>query len=174
MFGNEVADLAMCYILGLARDAFLIDRSIRNGEWPKPSGLSLLNKKIGILGLGDIGQNIAKRAHAHGFKVMGWDPNANIINDYINLKPFYSMGSVNDFLVFACALNEKTRYSLNYDLLAKLKYGVKFVNISRGSLVYEAAIKGLEEGIISSAALDVFENEPLDKKHKIFNYPKVY
>jgi D-3-phosphoglycerate dehydrogenase len=174
MFGNEVADLAMCYILGLARDAFLIDRSIRNGEWPKPSGLSLLDKKIGILGLGDIGLNIAKRACAHGFKVMGWDPNAKIIDDYINLKPFWPDGlSECDFLVFACALNAETRYSLDYDLLAKLKYGVKFVNISRGSLVCEAAlIKGLEEGIISSAALDVFENEPLDKNHRIFNHPK--
>ena len=60
MFGAEVADLAMCYILGLARDAFFIDREIRKGNWPKPSGISLGGKIIGIVGLGDIGLNIAK------------------------------------------------------------------------------------------------------------------
>ena len=76
MFGNEVADLAMCYILGLARDAFLIDRSIRKGEWIKPSGLSLKGKTIGILGLGDIGINIARRAQAHGFNIIGRAQNA--------------------------------------------------------------------------------------------------
>jgi len=174
MFGNEVADLAMCYILGLARDAFFIDRSIRCGEWPKPSGVSLINKNIGNLGLGDIGQNIAKRAHAHGFKVMGWDPNAKSINNYINLKPFWPDGiSECDFLVFACALTKETRHCFDHKLLTQLKRGVKFVNISRGSLVDESAlIKGLDEKIISSAALDVFENEPLGLDHKILKYPK--
>ena len=56
MFGNEVADLAMCYISGLAGDSFLIDREIRRGNWIKPTGITLHNKVLGIVGLGDIGK----------------------------------------------------------------------------------------------------------------------
>ena len=74
MFGAEVADLAMCYLLGLARDAFFIDREVRTGNWPKPAGVSLSGKILGIVGLGDIGKNIAKRAHAHELNIIGWDP----------------------------------------------------------------------------------------------------
>ena len=173
MFGEEVADLAMCYILGLARDAFFIDREVRKGHWPKPTGISLQEKTLGIIGLGDIGKNIAKRANAHGLKVLGWDPNINSLPDYIELKSKWPLGIEEcDFLVFACALNDSTYHLLSKSILIHLKPGVKVVNISRGRLIDEnALLDGLASGIISSAALDVFEEEPLSKSHKIINYP---
>ena len=173
MFGAEVADLAMCYILGLARDAFFIDREVRKGAWPKPSGLSLSGKRIGIIGLGDIGKNIAKRAHAHEMEVCGWDPFVDVCPDYVTINESWPLG-INecDFIVFACALTEKNKYMFNMSLLENLKPGVKVINVSRGPLINESAlIKALSNGSVSAAALDVFEEEPLDQNHPILDYP---
>tara|TARA_B110000503_G_scaffold105883_1_gene158021 strand:+ start:4817 stop:5755 length:939 start_codon:yes stop_codon:yes gene_type:complete len=172
MFGAEVADLAMCYILGLARDAFFIDREVRAGKWPKPAGISLGGKTIGIVGLGDIGRNIAKRANAHDLNILGWDPYAHALPDYIELQNNWPLGIEKcDFVIFACALTDKTQHLFNRSILEKLKPGVRIINVSRGPLIdEEALLDGLSSGIIKSAALDVFENEPLEPSHPILAY----
>lgn len=174
MFGSEVADLAMCYILGLARDAFFIDREIRHGSWPKPPGLSLNSKVVGIVGLGDIGQNIAKRANAHDLEIIGWDPFAKDLPKYINLqKKWPDAIEMCDFLVFACALNKDNHHMFNNKIINMSKYGLRVVNVSRGPLINEKdLLNGLRCGQIKSAALDVFEREPLQPEHEIFNHPK--
>ena len=174
MFGSEVADLAMCYILGLARDAFYIDRLVRQGKWPKPAGISLKNKTIGIVGLGDIGSSIAKRCHAHEMQIIGWDPKPKFVNDYILLRSDWPEGVEDrDFIVFACALNDSTYHMFNDNLLKKIKTGVRLVNISRGNLINESSlINGLKNKKIHSAALDVFENEPLNSNSEILRYEK--
>ncbi len=174
MFGAEVADLAMCYILGLARDAFFIDREVRKGGWPKPAGISLQGKTLGIVGLGDIGRNIAKRARAHELNIIGWDPYTKSVPDYIKLNNAFpvDVGSC-DFVVFACALTKDNHHLFNESILGVLKPGVRVVNISRGSLIKETALlKGLNTGIISSAALDVFEIEPLDQTNEFLTHSK--
>src|SRR3546814_13135317 len=61
MFGGEVADVAVGYVIGLARQLFVIDRGIRAGEWPKPAGMSLAGKRVALVGFGDIGRCVAKR-----------------------------------------------------------------------------------------------------------------
>ena len=174
MFGAEVADLAMCYVLGLARDAFFIDREIRKGGWPKPAGISLAGKTIGIVGLGDIGRNIAKRARAHDLNVIGWDPYAKSVPDYVKVRgAFPEDVSRCDFIVFACALTEDNHHLLNESILGLLKPGVRVVNVSRGPLIKEIALlEGLANGVITSAALDVFEVEPLSQSNEILNHPK--
>ena len=174
MFGAEVADLAMCYILGLARDAFFIDREVRSGNWPKPAGISLGDKTIGIVGLGDIGRNIAKRANAHDLNILGWDPYAHMVPAYIELQNNWPLG-VNrcDFVVFACALTDKTQHLFNQSILEKLKPGVRVINVSRGPLIDEVALlEGLSTEVINSAALDVFENEPLESNHPILAHDR--
>ena len=173
MFGAEVADLAMCYILGLARDAFFIDREVRKGAWPKPAGISLQGKTLGIVGLGDIGCNIAKRASAHELDIIGWDPYAKSIPDYIKLSGAFPMGAQKcDFIVFACALTEGSYHLFDESTMDFLKPGVKIVNISRGALIKEAALlQGLSNGLISSAALDVFEVEPLAQTNEFLTHP---
>jgi D-3-phosphoglycerate dehydrogenase len=173
MFGAEVADLAMCYVLGLARDAFLIDREIRKGGWPKPSGVSLSGKTMGIVGLGDIGKNIAKRANAHDLRIVGWDPFAKSLPGYIDLQKEWpsDVGSC-DFLVFACALTKETYHLFNDSTLDVLKPGLRLVNVSRGPLVNETALlEGLSRGIVTSAALDVFEVEPVSQENEILRHP---
>jgi D-3-phosphoglycerate dehydrogenase len=174
MFGAEVADLAMCYVLGLARDAFFIDREIRKGGWPKPAGISLAGKTIGIVGLGDIGRNIAKRARAHDLNVIGWDPYAKSVPDYVKVRGAFPVDvSRCDFIVFACALTEDSHHLLNESILGLLKPGVRVVNVSRGPLIKETALlEGLANGVITSAALDVFEVEPLSQSNEILNHPK--
>jgi D-3-phosphoglycerate dehydrogenase len=174
MFGAEVADLAMCYILGLARDAFFIDREIRKGGWPKPAGISLPGKTLGIVGLGDIGRNIAKRARAHELNIIGWDPYAKSVPDYIKVGGAFPADVPScDFIVFACALTEDNHHLLNESILGVLKPGVRVVNVSRGPLIKESALlKGLTTGVISSAALDVFEVEPLAQTNEFLTHPK--
>lgn len=174
MFGAEVADLAMCYVLGLARDAFMIDREIRQGGWPKPAGISTTGKIIGIIGLGDIGRNIAKRAQAHDMTILGWDPYAKNVPDYIELQNQWPKNvEACDFLVFACALTKENHHLFDETILGLVKPGVRLVNVSRGPLVSEAALlKGLEDKTIQSAALDVFEVEPLSPSNQILGYPQ--
>jgi D-3-phosphoglycerate dehydrogenase len=174
MFGAEVADLAMCYVLGLARDAFFIDREIRKGGWPKPAGISLAGKTIGIVGLGDIGRSIAKRARAHDLNVIGWDPYAKSVPGYVKVRGAFP-ADVNrcDFIVFACALTEENHHLLDESILGVLKPGVRVVNVSRGPLIKETALlEGLANRVITSAALDVFEVEPLSQSNEILNHPK--
>ena len=174
MFGAEVADLAMCYILGLARDAFFIDREVRKGGWPKPSGISLAGKTLGIIGLGDIGRNIAKRAKAHELDIVCWDPYIKTFPKYVKVcEPFPSQIETCDFIVFACALTRENFHLLNDSILNLLKPGVRVVNVSRGPLINESTLlKGLESGKICSAALDVFEFEPIKKSNKFLVHPK--
>ena len=172
VFGNEVADLAMCYVLGLARDAFYVDREVRSGKWVKPTGMSLVGKTMGIIGLGDIGRNIAIRANAHKLEITGWDPVTREIPEFINRQDSWPTGiETCDFLVFACALNKNNFQMFNDSILENIKPGLRIINISRGQLIDEGAlIKGLKNKTIASAALDVFEKEPLTMDNEILNF----
>src|SRR3546814_16219871 len=74
MFGGEVADVAVGYVIGLARQLFVIDRGIRAGEWPKPAGMSLAGKRVALVGFGDIGRSVAKRQAAFDMPLVAYDP----------------------------------------------------------------------------------------------------
>lgn len=164
MFGAEVADVAMSYVAALARDTYGIDRAVRRGEWPKPRGISLNGKVMALVGFGDIGRNVARRALASDMHVVVYDP---------FYKPDPAMPSVKsavwparieeaDFIVMTCSLNAANRHMLNHDVLAKAKKGVRVVNVARGPLIAEQAlIQAMRDGIVHSVALDVFEVEPL-------------
>lgn len=164
VFGKEVADVAMNYVSGLARQTFLIDREIRTQKaWPKPSGISLAGKTVALVGLGDIGLETAKRLLAADMKVIAYDPFAKTPADLsVEREDWPNRVAEADFLVFTCPLTNDTRHMFNTDLLASLKSGVRVVNVSRGPVIDEnALIKGLNENTVHSAALDVFEVEPL-------------
>jgi D-3-phosphoglycerate dehydrogenase len=169
MFGAEVADVALGYIIGLARQTFFIDREIRlNGTWPKPAGISLANKKIGIIGLGDIGRNLAKKLNVCDMIITGYDPFVkDKVLENIDIKKWPENIDELDFLVFTCSLNIHNRHMLNSENLSKCKSGVYIINVARGPLIDELALtKSIISGKVAGAALDVFEIEPLD-----FNSP---
>ena len=129
MFGEEVADLAMCYVLGLARQAFFIDRSVRSGEWVKPAGQSLRDKEIGVVGFGDIGKALVLRLKAFGVRVTVYDPVEKGATG-VHLAKWPDQLSKLDYLVFTCALNQNNRNMLNTDVLAACKKGIKIVNVT--------------------------------------------
>lgn len=164
VFGKEVADVAMNYVSGLARQTFLIDRDIRTqNAWPKPSGISLAGKTVALVGLGDIGLETAKRLLAADMHVIAYDPFATTPGDMpVDRANWPERVGKADFLVFTCPLTNDTRHMFNADLLPALKPGVRVVNVSRGPVIDETAlIKGLSNNTVHSAALDVFEVEPL-------------
>lgn len=164
MFGREVADLAFAYMVALARGIFAIDRGVRAGAWPKPAGISLAGRTLGLAGLGDIGRNVAVRALAAEMQVIGYDPFASqsSADPSIERATWPAQAGRCDFLVFACSLNADNRHMLNERTLALAKDGVRVVNVARGPLIDERALgHALASGKVHSAALDVFEEEPL-------------
>jgi len=165
MFGGEVADLALSYVLALARETFGVDRGIRAGTWPKPAGISLAGRTIGIIGLGDIGQSLARRVLACDMRVIAWDPGFNASPpdlDAVQLERWPKKLEEADFLAFTCALTSANRHMLNAETLATAKDGVRVINVARGPLIDERALlTALTAGKVHSAALDVFEVEPL-------------
>lgn len=163
MFGSEVADIALGYVIALARETYFIDRNIRVGNWPKNRGISLSGKKIGVIGQGDIGFNTATRLLACGMDVIAWDPGLSESRDSrIKMVKWPEQVEDCDFLVFTCSLNEKNRHMLNKGILDNCKQDVRIVNVARGPLVNELDLcAALDSGKIHSVALDVFEEEPL-------------
>lgn len=175
VFGKEVADIAMGYVIGLARETYFIDRAIRShGEWPKPGGISLAEKTVALVGFGDIGQQTAKRLLAADMRVIAYDP-AYKENPSLPVENAKWPDRIQeaDFLVFTCPLNEATRGMFREEVLPQLKRGVRVVNVGRGPVVQEAALlKGLNSGIVHSAALDVFEVEPLAAESPLRAFPR--
>lgn len=164
MFGTEVADVAIGFTIGLARELFLIDRGVRAGAWPKPAGISLAGRRAGVVGLGAIGRNTVTRLQALGMTVTGYDPGIEGDAGIADLSRAQWPEGVEDldFIVFTCALNRHNHHMLNEDVLNRCKAGVRIVNVARGPLIDEPAlIKALQSGHVHSAALDVFETEPL-------------
>lgn len=164
MFGREVADIAVSYVIALARETFLIDRGVRAGGWPKPAGISLEGKTVAVVGFGDIGRNIAKRLLASDMKIIAYDP---MFNSAPGLEAVQSakwpqrIGEVN-FLVLACNLTSDNYHLVNAEIFSQTKQGLRIVNVARGPLIDESAlISALTSGQVHSAALDVMEVEPL-------------
>jgi D-3-phosphoglycerate dehydrogenase len=164
MFGREVADVAMGYVIALARETFAIDRGVKEGRWPKHPGMSLAGKTVALVGLGDIGSNTAKRLLASELKVIAYDPLSPPVAglDAVERAVWPERLGEAAFLVLTCALTTENRHLINAQTLVRCQRGVRLVNVSRGPLIDEAAlIAALESGVVHSAALEVFEVEPL-------------
>lgn len=172
MFGAEVADVALGYLLGASRETFYIDREIRAGGWPKNRGMSLVGKTVGVIGYGDIGKNTVCRAQAFGLKTIVYDPGVTQVDDNSRLATWPNSIEECDFLIFTCSLNSANKHMLDRDTIGRSKEGVIIVNVARGPLICEASlIEGLKSGKVRSAALDVFEIEPLPLDSYLREHP---
>ena len=174
MFGREVADVAMSYVTALARETFVIDRGVRAGQWPKPRGISLADKTVGLVGFGDIGRCFARRAVAAQMKIIAYDP-AFSPDPTVEAEAAQWPERIGecDFLVFCCALTPKNRHMLNAAALAAARPGVRVVNVARGPLIDTAALlDGLDSGRVHSAALDVMEIEPLPADDRLRSFER--
>ena len=175
MFGAEVADIAMGYVIGLARETFQIDRGVREGNWPKFNGMSLSGKSAALIGYGDVGKNAAKRMLASDMKVVVYDPYSKLDNPNSHLlhEEWPQRIEEADFIVITCSLTESSKHMINAELLKKVKPGVRIVNVGRGPIIDEIALESaLKADMVYSAALDVFEIEPLPMDSYLRQHPR--
>ncbi len=174
VFGDEVADIAIAYLLGLARDTYWIDREVRKGNWIKPTGVSISGKNIAVIGLGDIGQSLIKRLKGFDVHIIAYDPFSNLNADELGINAileFPNRIDEADFVILTCALTPSSREMINSNSIAKMKKGVRIINVSRGPLINENdLIKALDNEWVKSVALDVFEEEPIKTTNKLMKY----
>ena len=173
MFGAEVSDIALGYVIMLARQLNEIDREVRKGNWIKPQGMSLLGKNVGVIGYGDIGKHTCDKLKAFGMNITVWDPaiNADSIDPDFSLELWPDSIECCDFIIFTCALNAATHHMLNEEVLHKCKDGVQIINVARGPLICEAdLISSLRSGKVKAVALDVFEEEPLKVDNELTQF----
>ncbi|KAA6462193.1 phosphoglycerate dehydrogenase [Acidobacteria bacterium AB60] len=162
-----VAELAIGLMLALARKLPAANTSLHAGKWEKKSlqGSELKGKTLGILGLGRIGLEVARRARAFGLELIGSDPfvSAAVARENgIRLVTLEELMAGSDYLTLHVGLTPQTAGIINARTLASMKKGVRIINCARGELVEDAAlIEALKSGQVAGAALDVFNQEPL-------------
>ncbi|MEI6639292.1 MAG: phosphoglycerate dehydrogenase [Chlorobium sp.] len=175
MFGGEVADIAVGYVIALARETFQIDRGVRQGQWPKPRGISLSGKTVALVGFGDIGKSTAIRLIAANMEIIAYDPVAPDSPELTEVRRYIWPEHIEeaDFIVITCALTPSSHHMLNSEVLSKVKPGVRVVNVARGPIIDESALENaLRTGLVCSAALDVFEIEPLPMSSYLRTHPR--
>lgn len=174
MFGKEVADIALGYVIALARHTFEIDRAVRGGLWPKPSGISLSGKRVALVGYGSIGRELSKRLAAVDMEPIVYDPSAIPAEGACEPQLAVWPDRLNEaaFIVFCCALTRSSHHMLNEETLALVKPGIRVVNVSRGAVIDERALcQALEDGRVAAAALDVMDEEPLGAASPLRRFP---
>lgn len=165
-FTDAVADTALGYILCFARRLPQMNRDIRRGLWIKPDLISLKECTLGIVGVGNIGKAVARRARAFGMKTLGCDT-AEISKTFVAeteiiMMPLGELLENSDFVSLHCDLNPTSFHLINRARLQIMKSSARLINTARGSLIDETAlVDALRNRQIDGAALDVFEIEPL-------------
>ncbi len=167
--GNTVAtaELTFTHLLCGARPVPQAAGSMREGKWDRKSfsGMELFRKTLGIVGLGRIGGEVAKRAQAFGMRVLAYDPylapsRAKAMQ--VEASTLDELLAQSDFITVHMPLTDDTHYLIDEAALAKMKKGVRLFNCARGGIIRESAlVAALKSGHVGAAGLDVFEDEPL-------------
>jgi len=164
VLNDDVADLAIGLMLGAARQLPQADRWVRDGKWlqgPMPLARKMSGARLGLVGIGRIGQAIAQRALAFGMSVAYTARHARPDLPWRHYADAAALAAASDFLVVITPGGAATRHLIDARVLAALGPKGILVNVARGSVVDEAAlIDALERGVIAGAGLDVFEDEP--------------
>lgn len=172
VFGDDVADVAMGYVVMLARQLHRIHESVEEGGWLKHEGRVLSGSTLGIAGLGTIGRAISRRARGFGLKLIAHDvapgafdnPEASEVSP-VSLDDLFRLS---DFLVLSAPLTAETMHMVNSRTLGLMKRGSYLINVARGPLVDEHSLAAaLQARQIAAAALDVFEEEPLPSDSRL-------
>ncbi len=165
-FTMPVADSVIGYLLAFARRLPWMDAAMKAGTWHKLPGRTLSECTLGVIGVGNIGKAVIRRARGFGMKVLGNDI-IEVRHDFVR-EMGVEMTSLDDLLARAdfvsvnCDLNPTSYHLINAGTLAKMQPGAVLINAARGPIVKEAdLIAALQAGTIAGAALDVFESEPL-------------
>ncbi len=165
-FTLPVADSVLGYILTFARRLPWMDKMVKDGIWEKIPGKSLSECTLGVIGVGNIGKAVIRRASAFGMRFLGNDiiPIAPdfVLENRLEMTDLMDLMRRSDFISLNCDLNPSSYHIINTESLRWVKPGAILINTARGSLVDEPAlVAALQAGSIAGAALDVFEEEPL-------------
>ena len=177
-FTLPVADSVLGYILAFARRQTWMDREMKMGKWDKLPGKALSECTLGVIGIGNIGKAVTRRARAFGMKVYGTDiidiDHVFIAETGIVMTDLPLLLSHSDFVTVNCDLNPSSYHLINSDTLALVRSNAVLINTARGSIVDEAAlIEALQSKRLAGAALDVFEHEPLPLDSPLLNMENV-
>jgi D-3-phosphoglycerate dehydrogenase len=180
--GNTIstAELTFSMLMALARKIPQAHASMRAGEWNRKAfqGVELYNKTLGILGMGRIGSEVARRAIAFGMRVLAYDPYLSLsrakalqVELVENVGDLYSQA---DFITVHMPLSDETRGMVNAEAFARMKTGVRVLNCARGGILNEADLgQAIQSGKVAGAALDVYEVEPPPKEFSLRDLPSV-
>ena len=177
-FTTPVADTVLGYMLAFARRGPWMDAAMKRGEWEKIPGKTLSECTLGIIGIGNIGKAVTRRAKAFGMKVLGTDivdiDHVFVSESGIELTNLEYLLSNSDFVSVNCDLNPTSYHLINADTLSKMKSSAILINTARGPIVEETAlVAALSSGQVGGAALDVFEFEPLPKDSPLLKMDNV-
>lgn len=165
----------LAMMLALARKIPQAHQKTASGQWDRNSfkGVELYKKTLGIVGMGKIGTEVAKRAKSFGMNILGFDP---YLTDErakklgITKATLDAVARESDFITIHTPLTNDTRGIVNEEFLQKTKKGVRFVNCARGGIIDEKAlIRAIQSGHVAGAALDVFEKEPVSDSELLTN-----
>jgi len=165
-FTQPVADTVLGYMLAFARRQPWMDKEMKAGRWEKMPGMALSECTLGVIGLGNIGKAVVRRAQAFGMKIFGNDivqiDQTFITETGVEMTDLRSLLSNADFVSINCDLNLTSHHLMNADTFALMKQNAVLINSARGPIVAEEAlIEALQAKRLAGAALDVFEHEPL-------------
>jgi D-3-phosphoglycerate dehydrogenase len=182
---ETVADHAWALILALVRRIVIADKYVRNrlyiGKWTNPPeylrGIDLSGKVLGLIGVGRIGREVAKRAKGFGVKILGYDPyiSSDVAKEFgIEIVNLDTLLSESDIISIHCPLTKETYHLINEDKIRLMRKRPYIINTARGAIIDEKALyKALKEGWIAGAALDVFEIEPPPENNPLFELDNV-
>ncbi len=177
-FTTPVADTVLGYMLAFVRRQPWMDRAMKQGEWEKIPGKTLSECTLGIVGVGNIGKAVARRARAFGMKILGTDiveiDHVFVTETGIEMTTLETLLSNSDFVSLNCDLNPTSHHLMNADTFALMKPTAVLINTARGPIVEEKAlIEALQAGRLAGAALDVFEVEPLPHESPLLRMDNV-
>jgi D-3-phosphoglycerate dehydrogenase len=173
----SVAELALSLILALARQIPEAVEAVHQGKWPRYAGISLEAKTVGLLGLGAIGKQLARRLSGFDCRILAYDPFADGVfarENHIELAAMEDVIAQADFVSLHLPLLPETRCLVNNDFLNRMKKGSFLINTSRGEVIDEdALLKALQSGHLRGAGLDAFTVEPPDPRNSLLSLPNV-
>ena len=178
--GNSIstAELAVALMLGLSRNLAPADASMKTGAWDRKAfaGVELFGKRLGVIGLGRVGREVAARCRAFGMEVQAFDPFvAPALAEKANvaLRGLDELLATSDYLSLHTTLTPETKHLIGREALERVKKGVRIVNAARGELIDdEALLAALDSGKVAGAGLDVHAQEP-PKDWRLAKHPKV-
>lgn len=177
-FTLPVADSVMGYMLAFARQQVWMDKAVKSGVWKKIPGRSLSECTLGVIGVGNVGKAVLRRAGAFGMTLLGNDiqPIARdfLFENKVNSVSLEQLLAEADFVSVNCDLNPTSFHLINRETLGRMKPTAVLINTARGPIVdEEALVEALEERVIGGAAMDVFEKEPLPENSPLKNFDNV-